>query len=122
MGEDYFGTKYYEEPPASSGRKTRGRYFEPAKEDDFEQEMPAEWEAWLRYRRSVPPTKEEIEANYQLILTKRANAAKLEIEYAAKRDQVTLSVRGQQHAASAFPVYKEYEDFGRKKNSDGSKK
>lgn len=52
IGEDFYGTKYYEVPVASnSSRKKPSRYFIPVNKDNFEQELPAEWEAWLRYRR-----------------------------------------------------------------------
>ena len=114
IGEDYFGTKYFEEPKDPTRRKSRGRYFIPTNEEDFEQEMPAEWEAWLRYRRTEPPTKEEIEANYKMIIMKRENAAKLDQEYSAMRDKTMLKARSEeQHSSASFPIYKDYDDFGR---------
>lgn len=54
MGEDYFGNKFYEIPANPSiGKRKINRWFEPKEKEDFEQEMPAEWEAWLRGRRYV---------------------------------------------------------------------
>lgn len=52
IGEDYFGNKYYEIPPNPSiGKRKASRWFEPIHKDDFDQELSAEWEAWLRGRR-----------------------------------------------------------------------
>lgn len=52
MGEDYFGNKFYEIPKDPSGaRRKTARWFEPLEKDNHEQEMAAEWEAWLRGRR-----------------------------------------------------------------------
>lgn len=49
VGTDYFGNKYYEIPVnASSARSKPSRWFEPPEADNFQQEMPAEWESWLR--------------------------------------------------------------------------
>ena len=61
VGEDYMGTKYYEITETKvSIHKKPNRYFVPKEKDDFEQELPAEWEAWLRGRRKVPPTVIEV--------------------------------------------------------------
>lgn len=50
MGEDYFGNKFFEIPKAP-GRAKTARWFEPLEKENHEQEMAAEWEAWLRGRR-----------------------------------------------------------------------
>ncbi|KAF7397917.1 hypothetical protein HZH68_009139 [Vespula germanica] len=109
MGEDYFGTKYYEVSINSSSKKKKpSRYFE-AINDDFEQEIPAEWEAWLRHRRKEPPTFAEIETNYKIQVTKKLNAAekleasKKEIEALNKTD-IPVEKRGYE----SFPIYEEY--------------
>lgn len=53
-GEDNFGNKFYEIPANPSvGKRKDSRWFEPKVKDDFDQEMAAEWEAWLRGRRFV---------------------------------------------------------------------
>ncbi|KAK0161254.1 hypothetical protein PV327_009743 [Microctonus hyperodae] len=110
VGEDYNGTKYYEDPGAPS---KRGRMFTPVDTEDFTQEMPAEWEAWLRYRRHEPPTNEEIKANYDLMMQKKSNAAQLEIEYAADRKEKygdeTKILEG---ASKEFPTYDDYKNHG----------
>jgi len=113
IGEDYFGTKYYEEDIRYSARKRPPRYFIPVNKEDFEQELPAEWEAWLRYRRKEPPTREEIEANYQLAITKKENAAKLLNENRPKNDTTNLPTSSTtQTTPGNFPVYEDMKGFG----------
>lgn len=49
VGEDYFGNKYYEIPPDPSiGKRKASRWFEPTDKEAFDQEITAEWNAWLR--------------------------------------------------------------------------
>lgn len=65
IGTDYNGTKYFEiTQEIKSQHKKPNRYFVPVNKDDFEQEMPAEWEAWLRGRRKLPPTEEEVSLKF----------------------------------------------------------
>ncbi|XP_043503662.1 NADH dehydrogenase [ubiquinone] 1 alpha subcomplex assembly factor 2 [Polistes fuscatus] len=108
MGEDYYGTKYYEVAvKATSKKKLPSRYFKSIN-DDFEQELPAEWEAWLRYRRKEPPTFEEIEKNYKIAMIKKMNAEKIE---AANKEQKALNETGlpvEESGYKSFPVYEEY--------------
>lgn len=48
-GHDYLGNTYYEIPAdPSRGKRKTSRWFDPPKGGDFMQEMPAEWESWLR--------------------------------------------------------------------------
>ncbi|XP_070512905.1 NADH dehydrogenase [ubiquinone] 1 alpha subcomplex assembly factor 2 isoform X2 [Cardiocondyla obscurior] len=113
IGEDYYGTKYYEEEIRSSARKRPPRYFVPVNKDDFEQELPAEWEAWLRYRRKDPPTREEIDTNYQLAMMKKTNAAKLlenRLKNEGTRELPTVST--QSDNPGKFPIYEDYKNFG----------
>ncbi|KMR04635.1 mitochondrial-like isoform 2 protein [Lasius niger] len=116
VGEDYYGTKYYEEDIRNSRRTKAPRYFEPVNKEDFEQELPAEWESWLRYRRNDPPTREEIESNYRLAITKKENATKLLEENYSKnettKDLPTRPSVSQPTNPGNFPVYKEYKGFG----------
>lgn len=52
VGEDYFGNKYYEIPANPSiGKRKPSRWFEPKDKEAFDNELTAEWEAWLRFRR-----------------------------------------------------------------------
>lgn len=116
MGEDYYGTKYYEEDIRNSRRTKPPRYFVPVNKDDFEQELPGEWESWLRYRRKDPPTREEIEANYKLAMTKKENAAKLlEENYSKNETSQDLPAKpsASQSTPGDFPVYEEYKGFGK---------
>lgn len=114
IGEDYYGTKYYEEEIRYSSRKRPPRYFVPVNKEDFEQELPAEWESWLRYRRKEPPTQEEIETSYQLAVTKKENAAALKEKYSKSEDVKELPVPSSSRPVTSgnFPIYEEYKDFG----------
>jgi NADH:ubiquinone oxidoreductase subunit len=87
MGEDYFGNKYYEIPadPANGRRKT-ARWFEPKEKEDFEQEMTAEWQSWLRGRRKEPPTDQELMQNLAIIKMKERNAKELDAKYKSEKD------------------------------------
>lgn len=55
MGEDYFGNKYFEIPPNPKiGKRKAERWFEPPGHNmdaNFDRELTAEWESWLRHRR-----------------------------------------------------------------------
>lgn len=57
VGEDYFGNKYFEIPGNRNAGQRRQRWFEPpglrkrGYEEVFDNEITAEWEAWLRGRR-----------------------------------------------------------------------
>lgn len=108
MGEDYLGTKYYEDPEAKA---QKGRTFVPKDEENFEQELPAEWESWLRYRRQHPPTDEEVDTNYQLMMMKKKNALALEKEY---REEKGISVEPpkEKTGVESFPTYEEYKGYG----------
>lgn len=51
-GKDYIGNEYYEIPADPSvGKRKASRWYDPPKELDFQDPIPAEWEAWLRMRR-----------------------------------------------------------------------
>lgn len=110
IGKDYYGTKYFEIPPGSV-RNTPSRYFEPVNENAFDQEVPAEWEAWLRHRRKEPPTQQELEANYKLQLTKKENAAKIAAQHS--KDKPDDAVQPAKSKGSlSFPIYEEYKKNG----------
>ncbi|ODM86922.1 Mimitin, mitochondrial, partial [Orchesella cincta] len=82
IGKDNFGNQYFEIPADPSiGKRKDARWFEPVVKDNFMQEMPAEWEAWLRGRRKEPPTVEEVLRNQAIADMKKVNAAELEKEY-----------------------------------------
>ncbi|XP_046746684.1 NADH dehydrogenase [ubiquinone] 1 alpha subcomplex assembly factor 2 [Diprion similis] len=108
VGTDHFGTKYYETPLHATTSKTKPpRYFEPVDKDDFQQEVPAEWEAWLRYRRKEPPSEAEVLKNLALMKTKKTNATELERVVEASRS--SKSKTAPLPEAIGFPTYKEYE-------------
>jgi NADH dehydrogenase [ubiquinone] 1 alpha subcomplex assembly factor 2 len=60
VGTDHFGTKYFEHINSKSEYKRSRRYFVPIDKTNFEQDLPCEWESWLRHRRADPPTNEEV--------------------------------------------------------------
>lgn len=55
MGEDYFGNKYFEIPAQPQiGKRKPERWYEPPGHNmdaNFDRELTAEWESWLRHRR-----------------------------------------------------------------------
>lgn len=101
VGTDYFGNKYYEIKADSSIGKRRERWFEPPVKEDFMQEMPAEWESWLRGRRKTVPTEEEIMKNVAIMQIKKRNA----IEVDKKGGLMTPMTKG----VETFPKRPEYE-------------
>lgn len=109
VGEDYYGTKYYQDPEANG---VRGRSFVPVNKDNFQQELPAEWEAWLRYRRQQPPSDEECKANYNAMIEKKKNAAELDVKYAIEKG-TSIEMPKEKRGFESFPTYDEYKDQGR---------
>lgn len=101
-GSDYFGNKYFEIPAdLSKGKSKTSRWFVPTEKDEFEQEIPAEWEAWLRYRRKEPPSEEEVLKNLAIMQMKKRNA----IEIEKKSGKATPMEKG----IETFPKRHEYE-------------
>ncbi|RZB41604.1 NDUFA12 domain containing protein [Asbolus verrucosus] len=103
-GTDYFGNTYYEIPANPSiGKRKPSRWFVPAGPDkeDFQQEMPAEWESWLRGRRENPPSEEELMKNLAIMQMKKKNAIAVD----AKGGQMTPMEKGME----TFPKRPEYE-------------
>lgn len=108
VGEDYFGNKYYEIPANPSLGQTRNqRWFEPTEKEAYNQEVTAEWEAWLRGRRKEPPTEQELLRNLAIMKMKEKNAAELEAKYAKPKDQTELEKNTT--GMGSFPQYEEYE-------------
>lgn len=108
IGSDYLGTKYYEIPANPSlGKRRPSRWFEPKVKDEFEQELPAEWEAWLRGRRKDPPQESEILKNLAIMQQKKKNALELEANCSKTDDKSVLEKEAK--GMESFPVRKEYE-------------
>lgn len=102
VGSDYFGNKYYEIPTNPSiGKNKASRWFEPPEKEDFMQEMPAEWESWLRGRRKQTPSEDEVMKNLALMKLKKKNA----IEIDKQAGQKTPPEKG----FETFPKFEEYE-------------
>ncbi|XP_059051204.1 NADH dehydrogenase [ubiquinone] 1 alpha subcomplex assembly factor 2 [Achroia grisella] len=106
MGKDYIGNIYYEIPADPSvGKRKPSRWYDPPKGQDFLDPIPAEWEAWLRMRRTDPPTQEEIANNLAIAKLKKENAAKIEAKRLAEGGSLpTTPIKG----AESFPTYSEY--------------
>jgi len=106
MGKDTFGNKYFEIPADPSvGKRKDSRWFKPTVHDKYDQELPAEWEAWLRGRRKVPPSEEEVLKNQAISDMKKVNAAELEKEYHPEK----VNALPEPVTSKGFPKYDEYE-------------
>ncbi|KAL1122858.1 hypothetical protein AAG570_003184 [Ranatra chinensis] len=109
MGLDHNGTKYFEIPAnPQEGKRHPSRWFVPVGgEGSFDAELPAEWEAWLRGRRSHPPTAQEVEENMRMMGRKRENAAAIETAFAQMSDKnQTLA---EKKGIESFPKYDSFE-------------
>ncbi|XP_067015871.1 NADH dehydrogenase [ubiquinone] 1 alpha subcomplex assembly factor 2 isoform X1 [Anabrus simplex] len=108
VGKDYFGNKYFEiAADPRIGKRKPSRWFEPTEKDNFEQEIPAEWEAWLRGRREAPPTEEEVLRNLALMQQKKQNAAEIASKYSGAKNLGVL--QQEKKGIESFPKYPEYE-------------
>lgn len=126
MGKDPYGNSYYElpaQPQLGKRRPTRWYNTKDVSKGDaesgpsetwggFDQELPAEWESWLRHRRAEPPTEKEVLQSLALSQMKKINAAKLE---ETRREEMTAAgldpaPPGQQdHEKTPYPKYADYE-------------
>lgn len=111
MGEDYFGNRYFEIPVQEHSLKRRPeRWFVPPgnnADKNFDVELTAEWQSWLRHRRAQPPTDEELKQNLAVMQMKKINAAELDAKYSeGKEPDPSLNVTT---GLSDFPTYDEYE-------------
>ncbi|CAL1262315.1 unnamed protein product [Larinioides sclopetarius] len=104
VGQDHLGNKYYQASQnPHSMRKAGNRWFEPKVEGDWQQNLPAEWEAWLRGRRHDAPTEEEVMQNLALAKTKKIKGDEI-----AARDQ-TASHSSNIEEKPRFPKLEDYE-------------
>ncbi|XP_076098688.1 NADH dehydrogenase [ubiquinone] 1 alpha subcomplex assembly factor 2-like [Mytilus galloprovincialis] len=115
-GEDHLGNKYFE-LPADKAKLGRGRRWVEAKQkvgaDDTLSDIPTEWTSWLRFTRKEPPTQEEIDRNYVLMMRTQHRAKEIEMKDQLQKesenpegDGVTKSIQGK---SNKFPVYEEYD-------------
>ncbi|CAH2102220.1 unnamed protein product [Euphydryas editha] len=106
IGKDYIGNVYYEIPAdPSTGKRKPSRWYDPPKGLDFQDPIPAEWEAWLRMRRKEPPTEEEIAKNLAIAEMKKVNAAKIEEQRLIDGGSLPAPV---EKGHESFPTYSEY--------------
>uniref|UniRef100_A0A023FYU8 Uncharacterized protein n=1 Tax=Amblyomma parvum TaxID=251391 RepID=A0A023FYU8_AMBPA len=122
VGRDHFGNKYFEVPAdPSRGKRRPRRWFEPRIKENFTADMPAEWEAWLRGRRAVPPTQEEIAYNQALMESKKQKAALLDNAAREARDERQRGEAVHQNPYSSFPLYDDYQRIQEGKKADSLK-
>ncbi|KAL0850923.1 hypothetical protein ABMA28_006831 [Loxostege sticticalis] len=106
MGKDYLGNVYFEIPAdPQRGKRKPTRWYDPPKGQDFQDPIPAEWESWLRQRRTEPPTEEEIAKNVAIADLKKINAAKIEEKRLTDGGSLPTPV---ERGAQSFPTYSEY--------------
>ncbi|XP_026477117.1 NADH dehydrogenase [ubiquinone] 1 alpha subcomplex assembly factor 2 [Ctenocephalides felis] len=109
IGKDHLGNKYYETPGNPSiGKRKANRYFEPTIKEKFDQELPAEWEAWLRNRRTEPPTEEEINHNLKIIEMKQKNSKLIDEKFKTDKSGI---LQKPTTGLESFPQYSEYQSF-----------
>lgn len=101
IGKDYMGTFYYEKE--NTGGRKPSRWFVPVDNNNFQQDIPPEWEAWLRHRRKLPPTEEEIQLNILKMKEVVKKAKKLESN--SSREPEAMPLKNQK-----FPTYSEYQN------------
>ncbi|KAH9424436.1 NADH dehydrogenase [ubiquinone] 1 alpha subcomplex assembly factor 2 [Dermatophagoides pteronyssinus] len=66
IGSDHLGNKYFEIKNDINRNSKTVRYFQSTSIDNWD-DLPPEWNAWLRMRRQDPPTIEESMRNLQRI-------------------------------------------------------
>ncbi|CAN8010868.1 unnamed protein product [Ixodes pacificus] len=111
MGSDHLGNKYFEIPAEpSKGKRRPVRWFEPHIKDKLDQEVPVEWDAWLRCRRQDPPTQEEILRNIAIMEAKKKSAVLLKEAAQKEREERTGGAITSAESAgpTSFPQYPEY--------------
>lgn len=111
MGEDYHGNRYFEiAADPANGRRKVSRYFEPREKNAFDQELTAEWEAWLRGRRQEPPTDQELIRNLAIMKLKQKNAKELDVKHGKNELQEINAGKPEVRGFESFPTYgDEYE-------------
>ncbi|KAL8577687.1 hypothetical protein ACOMHN_060798 [Nucella lapillus] len=117
VGEDHLGNRYYEKDADVATNRRRSRWVESRGQEDpsFIPEVPNEWESWLRRRRDIPPTQEELDRNYVMMVRTQQRAKELEekermasqAEGAADRPYTETVT--QDSFKSKFPEYKDLE-------------
>eukprot|EP00093_Oithona_nana_P007446 07446.XXX_347454_346845_1 [CDS] Oithona nana genome sequencing. len=136
VGEDYIGNRYFEIPadPSHGKRRPRRWFTSPASNyhdprgsnitEGFDNEVPSEWESWLRNRRELPPTEAEILQSFAIADLKKRNAADLErkrIEELKAEGRYVGPDKPLDHEKTFFPKYDEYEVLpgeDKEKNND----
>ncbi|XP_071119343.1 NADH dehydrogenase [ubiquinone] 1 alpha subcomplex assembly factor 2-like [Haliotis cracherodii] len=119
VGADRSGNKYFEKEDDKSHNLRGSRWVEPPDGDQWSvPDVPTEWNAWLRGRRKRPPTQEEIDRNYALMMRTIHRAKELEEKEeggsSSKRVEGGASYTSdvapdEDSSKKKFPVFPEYE-------------
>jgi len=124
MGRDPYGNIYYELPAQPElGKRRPTRWYnittDVEKEQGvkdvwagFDNDLPSEWESWLRFRRTDPPTEEEVLKSLALGEMKKMNAAKLDmkrLEEMKADGRDTGPPQPQDHEKTPYPKYASFE-------------
>lgn len=106
VGDDYHGNKYYEiAADPSRGKRHPRRWYVPPVEMRYDQEnMPAEWDAWLRLRRDNAPSEDELKGNLTLAIMKKDNADKI-----SEKEGKRIDKPDTHSDMSSFPIYDDFE-------------
>jgi len=124
VGRDPYGNTYYQLPAQPQlGKRRPTRWYNTAETEKadiiakdlwagFDSNLPAEWESWLRFRRTEPPTDDEVLKSLAIAEMKKVNAAKLEMARAEELKAQGLDPgppKLQDHEKTPYPKYEEFE-------------
>eukprot|EP00088_Acartia_fossae_P043939 TRINITY_DN4651_c0_g1_i1.p1 TRINITY_DN4651_c0_g1~~TRINITY_DN4651_c0_g1_i1.p1 ORF type:complete len:185 (+),score=46.09 TRINITY_DN4651_c0_g1_i1:45-599(+) len=125
IGRDPYGNIYYELPAQPQlGKRRPTRWYTAADKKNerdalnkevwagFDSDLPSEWESWLRFRRTEPPSDDEVMQSLAIAEMKKINAAKLEgkrIDELKAQGLDTGPPKPQDHEKMPYPKYEEFE-------------
>lgn len=124
VGRDPYGNMYYELPAQPQlGKRRPTRWYDTAQTGKgdmlhkdawggFDSDLPAEWESWLRFRRTQPPSEDEVLNSLAIAELKKVNAAKLEgkrLEELTAQGLDTGPPKPQDHEKTPYPKYTDFE-------------
>jgi len=134
VGRDPYGNTYYEIPAQPQlGKRRPTRWYNTAETEradiidkdlwaGFDSNLPAEWESWLRFRRTEPPTDDEVLKSLAIAEMKKVNAAKLEMARIEELKAQGLDAgppKPQDHEKTPYPKYEEFEIMRKLSNREG---
>lgn len=126
VGKDHLGNTYYEKFADPTRNLKGARWVETDHGDQFvAPDIPVEWEAWLRKKRDIAPTEEEIAQNYAIMqrTLRRAKESEEKLKKLADgSEEETVKKHFQEDTtadiSTKFPEYPEYEIIPGKKKDE----